>query len=83
VKIWEECWENVPQIEIQRWIQRIIFHIQKIIKLEGGNEFKEGKTAHKGKYPGIWKTMEDEIVLTEPRRKRALVAAGRTSQTNV
>ncbi|KAF7503566.1 hypothetical protein GJ744_003594 [Endocarpon pusillum] len=35
----------MPQEEIQRWIERIPFHIQEIIRLKGGNEYKEGKTA--------------------------------------
>jgi hypothetical protein len=41
--VWEKCWEELPQDKIQMWIERIPIHIQKIIELEGGNEYKEGK----------------------------------------
>jgi hypothetical protein len=27
---------------IQRWIERIPYHIQEIIRLKGGNDYKEG-----------------------------------------
>ena len=43
IQAWEKCWEELPQDKIQMWIERIPIHIQKIIKLEGGNEYKEGK----------------------------------------
>ena len=40
--IWQETWNSLPQPLIQRWIRRIIRHIQEVIKLEGGNEYREG-----------------------------------------
>ena len=40
---WEKCWKELPQEKIQAWIKRIPVHIQKIIELEGGNEYKEGR----------------------------------------
>ena len=43
IQSWEKCWEDVPQIQIQAWIERIPRHIKMIIKLEGGNEYKEGR----------------------------------------
>lgn len=43
VKAWEACWEDLPQEKIQAWIERIPYHIKKIIELEGGNEYKEGR----------------------------------------
>jgi hypothetical protein len=43
VRVWEQCWKELPQDKIQAWIERIPFHIQKIIELEGGNEYKEGR----------------------------------------
>jgi transposase len=39
---WIKSWKQMPQERIQRWIERIPFHIQHIIKLEGGNDYKEG-----------------------------------------
>lgn len=41
---WKRCWEDMDQVRIQRWIERIPRHIQQIIKLEGGNEYHEGAT---------------------------------------
>lgn len=43
VKRWKEWWEALPQTQIQAWIERIPEHIDKIIKLKGGNEYKEGR----------------------------------------
>ena len=34
-------WTELPQEKIQAWVERD--HIQKIIELEGGNEYKEGR----------------------------------------
>ena len=33
----------MTQQQIQAWIERIPWHIQQIIQLEGGNEYKEGR----------------------------------------
>lgn len=43
VEAWEKAWERLPQHRIQAWIERIPFHIQEIIRLEGGNEYPEGR----------------------------------------
>ena len=37
------------QTTIQAWIERIIIYIQAIIRLEGRNEYKEGRLKGKGK----------------------------------
>jgi hypothetical protein len=39
---WIECWDDMAQARIQRWIERIPIHIKRVIELEGGNEYKEG-----------------------------------------
>lgn len=43
IKVWEQCWESLPQEQIQALIERIPWHIEQIIQLEGGNEYKEGR----------------------------------------
>lgn len=43
IKVWKDAWEKLPQEAIQVWIERIPYHIQRIIELEGGNEYKEGR----------------------------------------
>jgi hypothetical protein len=40
---WKKCWENLPQSKIQEWIQAIPYHVKEIIRLKGGNEYKEGQ----------------------------------------
>ncbi|KAI1512890.1 Tc1 [Pyrenophora tritici-repentis] len=42
-KAWLEAWDELPQHQIQAWIERIQFHVKEIIRLEGGNEYKEGR----------------------------------------
>lgn len=43
IKAWERGWQDLPQSKIQGWIERMIEHIPKIIELEGGNEYLEGR----------------------------------------
>lgn len=45
IKRWEEAWKDLPQDRIRGWIERIPRHIQEIIRLEGGNEYQEGRRA--------------------------------------
>ena len=45
IQAWEQCWTELPQDKIQALIERIPIHIQKIIELKGGNEYKEGRDA--------------------------------------
>jgi hypothetical protein len=40
---WEKCWADLPQSKIQEWIEAIPHHVAEIIRLEGGNEYKEGR----------------------------------------
>ena len=41
---WKEAWKALPQEKIQAWIERIPRHIKEVIRLKGGNEYKEGRT---------------------------------------
>ena len=43
---WIDGWSELPQEHIQRWIERLVRHIQEVIEHEGGNEYKEGTTGH-------------------------------------
>ncbi|RFU30387.1 hypothetical protein B7463_g5944, partial [Scytalidium lignicola] len=62
VKAWEKCWKDLSQSQIQAWIERIPFHIQEIIRIEGGNDYKEGrpKQFKKGKKKDIQQNEDDE-----------------------
>ena len=42
-KAWTQAWKDLEQEKIQSWIERIPRHIQKVIKLKGGNKYKEGR----------------------------------------
>ncbi|EOA86837.1 uncharacterized protein SETTUDRAFT_87293 [Exserohilum turcica Et28A] len=43
VRVWQNCLRDLSQLKIQAWIERILVHIQKIIELQGGNEYIEGR----------------------------------------
>ncbi|KAJ6262080.1 hypothetical protein Dda_0017 [Drechslerella dactyloides] len=43
-KAWLTEWRQLPIARIRLWIARIVRHIQLVIKLYGGNEYKEGTT---------------------------------------
>jgi len=40
---WIKCWDEIPQTLIQEWIERIMVHVQEVIALNGGNNYKEGR----------------------------------------
>ena len=52
-KAWYQAWEDLPQEQIQQWIAAIPFHIKEIIRLEGGNEYKEGVQGFKRNWAGL------------------------------
>jgi siroheme synthase len=33
----------MPQEKIHAWVERIIRHVKEVIRLKGGNEYKEGR----------------------------------------
>ena len=45
VAAWNAAWAALPQEAIQKWIERIPRHVEEIIRLEGGNEYQEGRRA--------------------------------------
>ena len=42
-KAWTRCWEDLSQKRIQSWIERMPRHIAQVIRLRGGNEYREGR----------------------------------------
>jgi len=50
---WKKAWNDLPQEQIQQWIAAIPHHIQEIIRLEGGNEYKEGVQGFKRTWAGM------------------------------
>ena len=51
-KRWLKGWQDLPQTQIQQWIEAIPYHIQEIIRLKGGNEYKEGVRGYKRSWAG-------------------------------
>ena len=51
-KAWIQAWQDLPQEQIQQWITAIPDHIQEIIRLKGGNEYKEGVQGFKRSWAG-------------------------------
>jgi hypothetical protein len=49
---WRQAWQDLPQEAIQLWIAAILDHIKEIIRLEGGNEYKEGVKGFKRSWAG-------------------------------
>lgn len=45
---WKAAWEALSQDRIRAWIERIPFHVQEVIRLEGGNEYQEGREKVQG-----------------------------------
>ncbi len=43
VKQWEKEWTELEQERIQRWVERIHFHVQEVVRLHGGNVYHEGR----------------------------------------
>ncbi len=41
--VWTRAWKKLDQSRIQDWIQRINRHIKEVIRLDEGNEYREGK----------------------------------------
>ena len=51
-RAWYKAWNDIPQEQIQQWISAIPYHIQEVIRLEGGNEYKEGVQGYKRSWQG-------------------------------
>jgi hypothetical protein len=51
-KAWYQAWDDLPQEQIQQWIKAIPDHIQEVIRLEGGNEYKEGVQGFRRSWAG-------------------------------
>jgi hypothetical protein len=46
---WIKCWKEISQECIQAWIEQIIEHVREVIRLNGGNEYCEGRLKGKAK----------------------------------
>ncbi|KAH7010703.1 uncharacterized protein B0I36DRAFT_257395 [Microdochium trichocladiopsis] len=64
-RAWNQCWKDLPQAKIQAWIERIPFHIQEVIRLEGGNEYREGRRIRPESNGDFW-----DVVLQRQRQRQ-------------
>ena len=68
--MWKDHWNLLPQPQIRIWIKGILHNIRKIIELNGGNDYKEGREAkrsyvgrQKGAFlPRIYTTLARAVV---------------------
>lgn len=51
-RAWYQAWRELPQEQIQQWISAIPHHIKEVVRLEGGNEYKEGVQGFKRSWAG-------------------------------
>ena len=51
-KDWREAWRELPQEQIQKWIEAIPAHIEQVCCLNEGNEYKEGRPLFKRSWAG-------------------------------
>jgi len=49
---WIQAWSDLPQPQIQAWIERIPRYVQEIIRYKGGNEYEEGRKEFKRSWAG-------------------------------
>jgi hypothetical protein len=66
-KAWLQAWDKLEQWRIQAWIERIPRHIKEVIRLEGGNDYREGAEDK----PRSWKRLEKAAKEGEYQRKEA------------
>jgi hypothetical protein len=51
-RAWYQARRELPQEQIQQWISAIPYHIKEVIRLGGGNEYKEGIQGFKRSWAG-------------------------------
>lgn len=49
---WKRAWDELPQETLQMWIEGIYNNIKEVLRLDGGNEYREGRAA-KRSYRGL------------------------------
>jgi hypothetical protein len=58
--VWQKAWNEMPQSIIQAWIERIPRHIEEVIRLEGGNEYREGAADEPRQLNSLGQTYEGQ-----------------------
>ena len=46
---WINCWDNMEAERRHAWVERVYYHVKEVIRLKGGNEYKEGRLKGKEK----------------------------------
>jgi len=74
-KAWYKVWDDLEQERIQAWIRRIMGHVKQVIRLEGGNNYREGDFDIEDKKP--WKRRGLKVYLNKSSRGRRAARRGR------
>ncbi len=45
--VWRKAWDDLDQDRIRGWIERIVIYIKEVIRLEGRNEYQEGRSKNR------------------------------------
>ena len=40
---WINCWDNMEAERRHAQVERVYYHVKEVIRLKGGNEYKEGR----------------------------------------
>ena len=69
-KLWKDNWKALAPSKLRRYVERIIGNIQWVIRLKGGNEYREG-TVPPRLSPEEQEKLKDEILifLTEEMKR--------------
>ena len=79
-KGWTRYWKKtLTQKRIQHWIERIPRHIQQVIALEGGNQYREGSTEVES---GVRLYISEERKERYDRGRRGLRAGDNSNNTS-
>ena len=78
-KFWTRCWKNTLIQKRQHWIERIPRHIQQVIALKGGNQYREGFTEVES---GVRLYISEERKERYDRGRRGLRAGDNSNNSN-
>ena len=67
---WKRVWKELEQWRIQRWIERIPLRIPRIIELEGGKEYAQGKYFKANEQARLTRRMQRTEYKKRRERKR-------------
>ena len=49
---WKRVWQELPQEQLQKWVEGVYNNVQEVLRLNGGNEYREGRMGRRS-YKGL------------------------------